>query len=71
MSDVSRETPVKKYQRCACGEPKRPGQGNCNKCNAKANREFRARQAAKREKARAHEREKIKAIAEKYRGEQP
>jgi hypothetical protein len=48
MSNVAHETPINAERQCPCGaEPCRPGQRNGAKCAAKANRDYRKRQADK------------------------
>lgn len=53
--NVSQETIMKHQHRkpgkCACGKgPKRPGQGNCHACHAKANEAYRLRRKVELEK---------------------
>lgn len=66
MSDVSQDVshgtieenrkkpaPVRRKTHCSCGNPVRPGQGNCDACNAAAQRVYRARRKAELEELRA------------------
>lgn len=45
---MSKEFPVKRDKRCACGGERRPGQRNCRECANRASREYRARQRERR-----------------------